>query len=128
MNTTSCDDWTRTGAWTPGAMCCPAWSARPGPRARSPSRYSPESRPSERSGTPSHDPRSAAAPALRLPAEPRAATGRRCPAAERALPWWQSRLTELAEAILRYRSGRRAAEFEALRRLLDTALADATLT
>jgi hypothetical protein len=75
-----------------------------------------------------HDPYAAAAPALRLLADLRAATGRRRPAAERALPWWQSQLTELAEAIPRYRYGRRSAEFEALRRLLDTALTGATLT
>ncbi|MXM64511.1 phosphotransferase [Streptomyces sp. HUCO-GS316] len=70
----------------------------------------------------------AAAPALRLLADLRAATGRRHQAADRARPWCESQLTALSAGIPRYRSGRRAAEFEALRHRLDAALAGAVLT
>nr|WSY50031.1 aminoglycoside phosphotransferase family protein [Streptomyces sp. NBC_00886] len=70
----------------------------------------------------------AAAPALRLLADLRGATGRRRPAAERAAPWCESQLAVLSAGIPRYSTGRRAAEFEALRRRLDAALSGAVLT
>jgi hypothetical protein len=74
------------------------------------------------------DPYPAVAPALRLLADLRAATGRRRRAAERALPWCESQLTVLSAGIPHYGAGRRAAEFEALRHRLDAALADTVLT
>ncbi|KAB1146651.1 aminoglycoside phosphotransferase family protein [Streptomyces luteolifulvus] len=74
------------------------------------------------------DPYAAVEPALRLLAELRAATGQRRPAADRARAWCESELTALSAGIPRYRSGRKAAEFEALRHRLDAALAGAVLT
>ncbi|MET7691756.1 aminoglycoside phosphotransferase family protein [Streptomyces sp. NPDC005483] len=74
------------------------------------------------------DPYAAVAPALRLLADLRTATGRRRKAADRALPWCESQLRDLFAGIPSYRSGRRAAEFQALRHRLDAALAGAVLT
>ncbi|MFD5634954.1 phosphotransferase family protein [Streptomyces sp. NPDC127077] len=68
------------------------------------------------------------APALRLLADLRAATGRRRAAADRTPAWCESQLTALSAGMPRYRSGRRAAAFEALRHRLDAALAGAVLT
>lgn len=75
-----------------------------------------------------YDPYRAAAPALRLLADLRGVAGRRRPAAERALPWYESQLTVLSQAIPRYADGRRVVELRALRHHLDAALADAVLT
>ncbi|MFE1287107.1 phosphotransferase [Streptomyces sp. NPDC058751] len=68
------------------------------------------------------------APALRLLADLRAATGHRRAAADRAPAWCERQLTVLSAGMPRYRSGRRAAGFEALRHRLDAALAGAVLT
>ncbi|WP_327319404.1 aminoglycoside phosphotransferase family protein [Streptomyces sp. NBC_01235] len=73
------------------------------------------------------NPDRAAAPALRLLADLRGATGRRRPAAEQAGPWCESQLTILRAGIPRYGAGRGAAALEALRHRLDAALADAVL-
>ena len=75
-----------------------------------------------------NDPYAAAAPALRLPAELRAATGRPRAASEMAWPWCDAQLAVLSAGIPRYRSDRHAAAFGALRRRLETALSDAVLT
>ncbi|MFF0200214.1 phosphotransferase family protein [Streptomyces sp. NPDC005017] len=74
------------------------------------------------------DPYAVVAPAMKLLADLRAATGRRRKAADRAPAWCEAQLRALSAGIPRYRSGRRAAEFEALRRRLDAALAGAELT
>ncbi|MFD9466630.1 phosphotransferase family protein [Streptomyces sp. NPDC060027] len=74
------------------------------------------------------DPYAVVAPAMRLLAELWAATGRRRAAADRAEVWCEAQLTALSAGMPRYRSGRRAADFEALRHRLDAALAGAVLT
>ncbi|MFJ5777099.1 aminoglycoside phosphotransferase family protein [Streptomyces sp. NPDC093094] len=74
------------------------------------------------------DPYAVVAPALRLLADLRAATGRRREAADRASAWYESQLADLAAGMPRYRSGRRAAQFEALRHRLGAALDGAVLT
>ncbi|MFF4536379.1 aminoglycoside phosphotransferase family protein [Streptomyces aureus] len=76
----------------------------------------------------SRDPYAAMAPALRLLADLRAATGRPRKAADRASVWCEEQLTVLSGGMPRYGSGRRAAEFEALRHRLDAALTGAVLT
>ncbi|MFF3306425.1 phosphotransferase family protein [Streptomyces sp. NPDC002952] len=74
------------------------------------------------------DPFAVAAPAMRLLAELRAATGRGRKAADRIPAWCESQLTALSAGMPLYRSGRRAAGFETLRHRLDAALAGAVLT
>ncbi|OIJ67799.1 aminoglycoside phosphotransferase family protein [Streptomyces mangrovisoli] len=74
------------------------------------------------------DPYAVVAPAMRLLADLRAATGRPRAAADRAPAWCAAQLTDLAAGTPRYRSGRRAAEFRALGRRLEAALAGAVLT
>jgi hypothetical protein len=76
----------------------------------------------------SGDPYAAMAPAMRLLADIRSATGRPRKAADRASAWCESQLTALSAGMPRYRSGRRAVEFEALRHRLDAALTGAVLT
>ncbi|MGW0965936.1 phosphotransferase family protein [Streptomyces sp. NPDC002516] len=76
----------------------------------------------------SEDPYAAMAPAMRLLAELRAATGRPRDAADRAPAWCEAQLSTLFAHMPGYRSGRRAAECEALRRRLDAALTGAVLT
>jgi aminoglycoside phosphotransferase len=74
------------------------------------------------------DPGRVAAPALRLLADLRHATGRRRPAAERTACWCAPQLAVLRAEIPPYGAGRGAAALQALRRRLDAALADAVLT
>lgn len=74
------------------------------------------------------DPYDVIAPAMHLLADLRAATGRRRTAADKAPAWCEAQLTDLSAGMPRYRSGRRAASFEALRHRLDAALAGAELT
>ncbi|MFF3448103.1 phosphotransferase family protein [Streptomyces sp. NPDC002667] len=77
---------------------------------------------------PSGDPYTAMAPTMRLLADLRAATGRPRKAADRAPAWCEEQLTVLFAGMPGYRSGRRAAECEALRQRLDAALTGAVLT
>ncbi|MFD8734959.1 aminoglycoside phosphotransferase family protein [Streptomyces sp. NPDC059618] len=77
---------------------------------------------------PAGDPYTAMAPALRLLADLRAATGRPRKAADRTPAWCEEQLSDLAAGMPRYRTGRRAAELEALRHRLDAALTGAVLT